>query len=109
MAYTTIDNPEEYFKCVQWTGNSSEPRNIDVGFQTDINWMKDCSIGYHHRFFDSSRTTSGYGKALYTNKDSVEDHYNDHPEIDYLATIDIEVQDETGLDRKLRLRAIDRG
>ena len=27
MAYTTIDNPEEYFKCVQWTGNSSEPRN----------------------------------------------------------------------------------
>tara|TARA_Y100000385_G_C13077758_1_gene632285 strand:- start:276 stop:1358 length:1083 start_codon:yes stop_codon:yes gene_type:complete len=83
MAYTTIDNPEEYFKCVQWTGNSTEPRNIDVGFQTDLNWMKDCSIGYHYRVFDSSRTTSGYGKALYLNVDAVEDNYNDHPEIDY--------------------------
>jgi len=83
MAYTTIDNPENFFKCVQWTGNDTEPRNIDVGFQTDINWMKDCSIGYHHRLFDSNRTTSGYGKALYPNVNNTEDHYNDHPEIDY--------------------------
>ena len=83
MAYTTIDNPEEYFKCVQYTGNDSEPRNIDVGFQTDINWIKDCTVGYHHRLFDSNRTTSGYGKALYPNVNNTEDHFNDHPEIDY--------------------------
>ena len=79
MAYTTIDNPEEYFKCVQWTGNGSEPRNIDVGFQTDINWMKDCSVGYHHRFFDSSRG----GAPLYPNTDITEDNANDGPELDY--------------------------
>ena len=28
---------------------------------------------------------------------------------DYLATIDLEVRDETGLDRKLRVRGFDRG
>ena len=83
MAYTTINNPEEYFKCVQWTGNGTEPRNIDVGFQTDLNFMKDCTIGYHYRVFDSVRTSAGIGKALYLNVDAVEDHYNDHPEIDY--------------------------
>ena len=83
MAYTTIDNPEDFFKCVQWTGNDTEPRNIDVGFQTDLNFMKDCSIGYHYRVFDSVRTSAGIGKALYLNVDALEDHYNDHPEIDY--------------------------
>ncbi len=79
MAYTTIDNPEEYFKCVQYTGNSSEPRNIDVGFQADISWIKDGTVAYHHRFFDSSRG----GAPLYPNTDITEDSANDGPELDY--------------------------
>ena len=80
MAYTTIDNPSEYFKTVLYTGDSTEPRNIDVGFQSDIVWAKDRTVGYHHRFFDSSRGNVG---AWYPNDTKREDYYNDGPEVDF--------------------------
>lgn len=80
MAYTSIDNSAEHFKAVQYTGNQTEPRNIDVGFQSDFIWVKDETVGYHHRIFDSNRGNVG---PLYPNQDSAEDGFNDGPEIDF--------------------------
>ena len=78
-SYTNIDNPEEYFKTVKYVGNATEPRNIDVGFQSDWVWVKDRTVAYHHRLFDSSRG----GAPLYANQNKVEDHFNDGPELDF--------------------------
>lgn len=79
MAFTTIDNPEQYFNCVQYTGNSTEPRNIDVGFQADITWTKDCTVAYYHRLFDSNRG----GAPIYPSSNITQDSANDGPELDY--------------------------
>ena len=79
MAYTPIDNPEEHFKPVTYTGNSTEPRNIDVGFQTDFTWVKDRTVAYYHRAFDSTRG----GAPIYPSETSPEDHHNDGPELDF--------------------------
>ena len=79
MAYTPIDNPEEHFKPVTYTGNGSEPRNIDVGFQTDFTWVKDRTVAYHHRVFDSTRG----GAPIYSNQTNAQDGYNDGPELDF--------------------------
>jgi len=80
MAYTSIDNPSEHFKAVTYTGNSTEPRNIDVGFQSDFVWVKDRTVAYYARIFDSNRVGAG---PLYPSEDKVEDHHNDGPEIDF--------------------------
>jgi len=79
MAYTPIDNPEEHFKPVKYTGNSTEPRNIDVGFQTDFTWVKDRTVAYHHRVFDSTRG----GAPIHSNTTGAEDSNNDGPELDF--------------------------
>jgi hypothetical protein len=80
MAYTTIDNPSEHFKAVTYTGNGTEPRNIDVDFQSDFVWVKDRTIAYYARIFDSNRVGAG---PLYPSETVVEDHHNDGPEIDF--------------------------
>tara|TARA_Y100000361_G_scaffold142258_1_gene148148 strand:+ start:60 stop:1133 length:1074 start_codon:yes stop_codon:yes gene_type:complete len=80
MAYTPIDNSAEHFKAVKYTGNSTEPRNIDVGFQSDFVWVKDGTIAYYPRIFDSNRVGAG---PLYPSEDKAEDHHNDGPEIDF--------------------------
>ncbi len=79
MAYTSIDNSGEHFKAVEYTGNSTEPRNIDVGFQSDFVWVKDETIAYHHRAFDSTRG----GAPIYPNNTGAQDAYNDGPELDF--------------------------
>lgn len=79
MAYTNIDDPSAYFQTVTYTGDGIEPRNIDVGFQADLIWAKDRTVGYNHRVFDSSRG----GAPLHSNQTSAEDGYNDGPEIDF--------------------------
>ena len=79
MAYTDIDDPSAYFQTTLYTGNSTEPRNIDVGFQTDFTWVKDRTIAYHHRLFDSTRG----GAPIYSNQTSAQDGYNDGPELDF--------------------------
>ena len=79
MAYTPIDNSAENFKAVNYTGNSTEPRNIDVGFQSDFVWVKDGTVAYHHRVFDSTRG----GAPIYSNTTQPQDGNNDGPELDF--------------------------
>lgn len=79
MAYTPIDNSAEHFKAVKYTGNGSEPRNIDVGFQSDFVWVKDRTVAYHHRLFDSTRG----GAPIHSNTNGAQDSNNDGPELDF--------------------------
>lgn len=53
---TTIDNSQDYFKPVIYTGNSTENRAVSVGFQPDFVWIKRRSDNAaNHSLFDSSR------------------------------------------------------
>ena len=64
MAYTTIDNPEDYFNTVLWTGDDASDKSISgVGFQPDLVWAKNRSDSSDHQLIDSSR---GAGKILRT-------------------------------------------
>ncbi len=40
MAYTTIDDPAQYFNTVLYTGNGSTQSITGVGFQPDWVWVK---------------------------------------------------------------------
>ena len=63
MAYTTIDDPSEYFTITLYTGNGQDNRAItnsaNAGnFQPDWLWYKERSSTSSHRVFDSSRGAS---------------------------------------------------
>ena len=63
MAYTTIDDPSEYFTITLYTGNGNDNRAItnsaNAGnFQPDWLWYKERSSTSEHRSFDSSRGAS---------------------------------------------------
>ena len=63
MAYTTIDDPSEYFTTTLYTGNGNDNRGItnsaNAGnFQPDWLWYKERSSTSSHRVFDSSRGAS---------------------------------------------------
>ena len=62
MAYTTIDNGEEHFNTVLWTGDASSDKSISgVGFQPDWVWAKNRSDSNDNQMIDSNR---GTGKIL---------------------------------------------
>ena len=58
--YTAIDNPEEYFQPVIWTGDGEDSRaislsNTDANTDPDLVWIKIRTQAYSHSFFDSTR------------------------------------------------------
>ena len=73
MAYTTIDNPELYFKVKTYTGNGTAIGSggnaiTGVGFQPDFTWIK--STGSHgNQNFDSVR---GATKVIWTDDTGAE-------------------------------------
>jgi len=70
MAYTTINDPSEYFNTVLYTGNGRDDRPvIGTGFQPDWLWIKERSSTSSHRVFDSSR---GASKRIDANTSSTE-------------------------------------
>ncbi len=61
-AYTTIDDPSEYFQVTTWTGNTTAPRSItndgNSNLQPDIVWGKNrTTTGTDHELYDSTRGT----------------------------------------------------
>ena len=59
MAYTTINDPSEYFNTVLYSGNGKDDRPvIGTGFQPDWIWYKERTNTSEHRSFDSSRGAS---------------------------------------------------
>ena len=69
MAYTTIDDPSDYFNTVLYTGNGSTQSITGVGFEPDWVWIKSRGDTSWHRSLDSSR---GATKELYQNETNAE-------------------------------------
>ena len=60
MAYTTIDDPSEYFHTITYTGNGSDDRSItndaNAGdFKPDWLWVKERNSTSGHILVDSTR------------------------------------------------------
>ena len=74
MAYTTIDNPLNYFNTVLYTGNgtaigSGGQAVTGVGFQPDWTWIKNRSDDQNHSLTDSVR---GVTKTIRTDVTTAE-------------------------------------
>ena len=69
MAYTTIDDPSEYFNTVIYTGTGSG-QNITVGFQPDWSWIKVRNIADSHVLVDSVRGATKFLQANNTTGDT---------------------------------------
>ena len=69
MAYTTIDNPSEYFNTVLYTGTGSELAISGVGFEPNWTWIKIRNESSSHEIFDSVR---GATKTLNSNTTGAE-------------------------------------
>ena len=72
-AYTTIDNPEQYFQIVLYTGNGSNRTisypNADADLDADMIWIKQRSDATSHTIFDTVR---GAQEAIFTNNANAE-------------------------------------
>ena len=63
--YTTIDNPEAYFRCITYTATTAEAyTDSSFSFQPDLIWLKNRDATYPHHLFDAVR---GRDKGLSTN------------------------------------------
>src|SRR5210317_1371885 len=69
MAYTTINDPTDYFNTNLWTSSASELNVTGVGFQPDFVWLKSRSIGADHGLWDNVR---GVQKLLASNQTDAE-------------------------------------
>ena len=75
MAYTTIDDPSEYFTTLLYTGNANDNRNLtnsaNAGdFKPDWLWLKERSSTSSHMIHDSNRGTS---QAVFSDTDGAQD------------------------------------
>ena len=68
MAYTTIDDPVEYFSATLYTANGTA-RTIATGHQSDWVWLKRRDGAAGHRIADSVR---GANKLLYSDSSTSE-------------------------------------
>ena len=75
MAYTTIDDPSEYFQVLTYTGNAAANRALtntgNSNLQPDMIWIqpRNNSSGYYNAVQDTSR---GIDKILSTNTNAVD-------------------------------------
>ena len=69
MAYTTIDDPLQYFNTVLWTGTGSTQSVTGVGFQPNWVWLKSRNASTDHGLWDSVRGTQ---KLLASNQTDAE-------------------------------------
>jgi len=70
MAYTTIDDPSEYFNIILYSGDGSSSQSITgIGFQPDFSWIKERTSTSGHHLFNSN---VGYDKALFSHATTAE-------------------------------------
>jgi len=74
MAYTTIDDPSEYFTTLLYTGNATDNRNLtndgNSDLQPDFIWLKERTGTSSHQLVDSTR---GSSFAVMSDSNAVED------------------------------------
>ena len=73
-AYTAIDDPEEYFNAVIFTGDGTDNRAITVGFEPNLTWMKQRTDGSGGYVTDSVR---GNNAAFQTTNSNAEGTFAD--------------------------------
>ena len=71
--YTPATDVSEHFNTVTYTGDNTSDRDITVGFQPDLVWVKTRSTSASHTLFDSLR---GAGKHLFSNLNYAETTYS---------------------------------
>jgi len=68
MAYTTIDDPSEYFQILAYTGNGANNRALvntgNSDMQPDWLWIKRRNSAEDAAMYDSSRGIDGSGNSL---------------------------------------------
>jgi len=74
MAYTTVDDPSQYFQTALWTGNNTTQAITNDGnsdLQPDLVWLKmrSSEANQNHRWTDSTR---GVTKSLNSNNTNAE-------------------------------------
>jgi hypothetical protein len=69
MAYTTIDNPTDYFNTKLWTGNGGTQSITGIGYAPDFVWIKKRTDADGARIFDTVR---GAAKGIFTNTNGAE-------------------------------------
>ena len=66
MAYTTINKSTDHFNTVTYSNAGDGAKAVTgVGFQPDLVWVKNRTLGYNAQFHDAVRGASN--GALYTN------------------------------------------
>ena len=75
MAYTTIDNPTDYFNTVLYTGNGSTQNITGLDFQPDWIWYKNRGATNHNRLIDSVRGSNKNLASDLTNAENTDSTY----------------------------------
>ena len=71
MAYTSIDNPADYFEVIGYAGDGNTTQAITANFQADLSWIKHRSTTAAHTIQDSLRGFNAANK-LSSNSGDVE-------------------------------------
>jgi hypothetical protein len=70
MAFTTIDDPTQYFNTAIWTGTGDSTTAVtNVGHQPDWIWIKNRDVADDHMIYDSVR---GGTKRMFSNSNGAE-------------------------------------
>ena len=83
MAYTTIDDPTQFFTAFLWTGDGTSPKSFTgVGFQADMMWSKIRTDNHQHNIVDTVRGVDQ--RLLMPNSTNAEDTTCTHGHFDSL-------------------------
>ena len=73
MAYTTIDNPADYFEVIAYAGDGNTTQAITANFQADLSWIKHRSTTAAHTIQDSVRGFNAANKLSSNENDAEND------------------------------------
>ena len=73
MAYTTIDNPADYFEVIAYAGDGNTTQAITANFQVDLSWIKHRSTTAAHTIQDSVRGFNAANKLSSNENDAEND------------------------------------
>ena len=68
---SAIKDGSQYMNTVTYTGNGVDGRDVTVGFQPDLTWIKCRSTGYAHNIADSIRGTNNVLQSNNTAAESI--------------------------------------
>ena len=70
---TVISRPDQYFNATLWSGDDTDPKQINLGMAADLIWVKARNQGNWHWLSDTLRGTANTRYKLYSNSTNAED------------------------------------